>query len=73
MRNPQHGTPKRQGGISLIPELWAAIEQAAERGGVPKNRVMETILMREFGIAGDSQKTDKNDRKMRAVAGVFDE
>lgn len=60
MRKPDHGTPRKQGGLSLIPELWEAIDRTARLGKVPRNRVIETVLMREFGFEKDSQKTVEN-------------
>jgi len=56
MRRPQHGKAKRQSGISLVPELWDRIDEAARLAGVPRNQVMETALMERFGLARDSQK-----------------
>ena len=62
MRKSQHGTPKRQGGISLVPALWERIAEVARQGGVSKNQVMETALMREFGVSTDSRKTVEKSR-----------
>ena len=36
--------PKRQGGISLRPETWEAVDRLAQAAGVPRNRVMETAV-----------------------------
>lgn len=55
-------TPKRQGGISLRPELWERIDAAARIAGVPRNQVMETVLMREFGLVSDFRKSQDNMR-----------
>lgn len=57
MRKPQHGQPKRQGGISLIPALWDEIDRVARAAGVPRNQVMERALMQAFGVSTESQKT----------------
>jgi hypothetical protein len=63
MRKPQHGTPKRQGGISLIPALWAEIDRVAAAAGVSRNQVMERALMATFGVASDLRKTGSGTRK----------
>lgn len=64
MRKAQHGTPKRQGGISLVPALWDRIDEVARAAGVPRNRVMERALMEAFGMPDDFQKVDRNVHKM---------
>jgi hypothetical protein len=55
--------PKRQGGISLRPELWERIDEAARIAGVPRNQVMETALMERFGLESNFRKmhTKKRD------------
>lgn len=63
MRKTHHGTPKRQGGLSLIPALWDEIDRVAETAGVPRNQVIETVLMREFGVPNGSQNVDASSRK----------
>ena len=52
----QARTPKKQGGISLRPELWERIDEAARLAGVPRNQVMETALMRAFKLVPDFRK-----------------
>jgi hypothetical protein len=69
MRKPQNKVAKRQGGISLIPDLWDAIDRAAKLAGVPRNQVMEQVLMREFGLACDSQKTSAKSRATHVEIG----
>ena len=64
----RHGSePKRQGGISLPPELWKRIDEAASIAGVPRNRVMETILLRAFGLVPDSHKSSAIVRNSEAT------
>lgn len=65
MTKRHYGTVKKQGGISLIPDLWARIDEAAEIAGVPRNRVMETVLMKAFGLAPDSLKSVTSTRMMQ--------
>jgi len=64
MRTAHHGQPKLQKGISLIPDLWQALDKAAAQAGVPRNQVVETILMREFGLPTGNQKTNNNAGKV---------
>ena len=63
MKRSTTGQPKRQGGISLIPALWDAIDDAAKLAGVPRNRVMERILMEKFGLSTDYRKAATNSRE----------
>ncbi len=58
------GEVKRQGGISLIPSLWQRIDEAARLAGVPRNRIMENVLMDRFGLPDDSRKSRVNTRDM---------
>ena len=60
MRKSHHGTPKRQGGLSLIPALWDRIDEVARAAGVPRNQVIERALMMSFGISDDVHKVTNN-------------
>lgn len=62
MRKPLLGQTKRQGGISLIPDLWDEIDRIAKQAGVPRNQVMERALMQAFGVSADIQKMDGKSR-----------
>lgn len=71
-RKTQRGVPKKQAGISLVPALWEAIDEAARRAGVRRNQVMETVLMREFGLERDLRKMPETSHETPTAAGVFD-
>lgn len=72
MKQSEFGQPRRQGGISLIPALWERIEEAAELGGVSRNRVMERVLMERFGLATDVHKTTTRGRNMHSTDGAVE-
>lgn len=59
--------PKKQGGLSLRPELWNRIDDAARIAGVKRNQVIETVLMREFGLLPNFRKSQEDSRKPEAT------
>lgn len=68
MGKAHYRTPKKQGGLSLVPELWERIDEAARRAGVTRNRVIETLLMREFELDHDLQNQHVNKRHTKGAA-----
>lgn len=49
------GAPKLQRGLSLTPELYAAIQREADKYGLTWNETAERVLRRAFLSPGDSQ------------------
>lgn len=68
MRKSTFGEKKRQGGISLIPALWDAIDEAARLAGVPRNQVMERALMERFGLLSEYRISGANSRSSVVAA-----